>query len=79
VPADTPDNILDRLLTNHETEMLHLALRWNLGPLQQRSAEATPPKRQGDPFINLTVRFVFSRGVVTWHEDTGHTIERTSP
>jgi hypothetical protein len=66
---------LDRLLKNHETHMDYLARRWNLGPLSHRSAEATPPKRQGDPFTDITVRFVFERATVTWREDTGHIIE----
>jgi hypothetical protein len=77
--SERPDNILDRLLKNHETEMEHLARRWNLGPLSQRFAEATPPKREGDPFSNLTVRYVFERGTITWRQDTGHVIERTTP
>jgi hypothetical protein len=67
--------LLDRLLANHETEMEYLARRWNLGPLSQRSAEAIPPKREGEPVTGIVVRFVFERGTVTWWEDTGHTIE----
>lgn len=61
-------NILDRLIRNHETSAEYLQRRYNLGPLLSRSAEASPPKRSGDPFTNLTVRFIFERAVITWRE-----------
>jgi hypothetical protein len=68
-------NILDRLLAAHETPMEHLQRRHDLGPTLSRSAEATPPKRQGEHFTDIVVRFVFERGTVTWRQDTGHIIE----
>ena len=67
--------LLDRLLSNHETHMEWLGRRWDLGPLERRSAEASPPKREGDPVTGIVVRFVFARGTVTWREATGHVIE----
>jgi hypothetical protein len=73
--TDSAENILDRLLANHETHMEWLGRRWSLGPLRQRLAEATPPKREGDPVTGIVVRYVFERATVTWQQDTGYTIE----
>lgn len=71
IPTEHEDNFLDKLLRNHETHVDYLRRRYDLGSLSSRSAEATPPKREGDPFSGLAVRFVFARGTVTYTADSG--------